>query len=176
LIISRFHAKIGNRKDNTMTPESIPDTTVFDIADWFLAKANDENKPLKPMKLQKLVYFAYGWRYAYFDKPLFPETIYAWRHGPVVKELYDRFKPFKGQPIIEGVTPKKLDVQVETILDSVWKAYGQYSDVHLSDITHRPDSPWASAYRSDEWYAVMTPESIRKYFKELLEKRTHAGH
>ena len=159
-----------------MQPKSPSDVTVFDIADWFLAKANNENKPLKPMKLQKLVYFAYGWHYAYLDTPLFPETILAWRHGPVVKELYDRFKSFKGKPIEENVTPKKLDAQVETILDSVWTAYGQYPDVHLSAITHRPDSPWTSAYQSDEWYAVIPPESIRDYFKALLEKRTHAGH
>ena len=157
-----------------MNPKSPPDITVFDIADWFLAKAKSENKTLKPMKLQKLVYFAYGWYYAFHDNPLFREEILAWRHGPVVKKLYDRFKPFRGKPITEDVTPVEFDKQVETILDSVWKAYEPYSDIHLSDITHRPGSPWFRAYDSDEWFAVISPESIRDYFKTLLEEQTHA--
>jgi|GEM_PF-4384082 len=44
-----------------MSPKSPPDITVFDIANWFLMQAKGEVMPLTHMKLQKLVYFAYGW-------------------------------------------------------------------------------------------------------------------
>ena len=47
-------------KDKSMDPKTPLNITVFDIANWFLARAKAENKPLKHMKLQKLVYFAYG--------------------------------------------------------------------------------------------------------------------
>jgi len=147
-----------------------PPHTVFEIADWFLARAKSENKPLKHMKLQKLVYFAYGWYYAYIDQPLFGETIYAWRLGPVVKELYDQFKHFKNTPITGDVVEKNIDTTVELLLDSVWKAYEMYPDTHLSNITHT-HTPWINAYRSDEWYAVMSPESIRDYFKKICLNR-----
>ena len=155
-----------------MTTQS-PANTVFNIANWFLAKAKDEGEYLRPMKLQKLVYFAYGWYYAYFNQPLFPETIYAFRHGPVVKELYERFESFGGNPITEDVMKMDFDAQAETILDSIWKAYEQYTDIQLSDITHT-HPPWIDAYRSDEWFAVMAPESIQEHFKKLLEKQSNA--
>jgi uncharacterized phage-associated protein len=158
-----------------MSPKSPPNIDVFDIANWFLAKAKSENKSLKHMKLQKLVYFAYGWYYAYFDQPpLFQEKILAWRHGPVVRELYDRYRHFGGSPITEDVTSIEFDLHVNVVLDNVWKAYEHYSDIHLSGITHRPGSPWFRAYESDEWFAVIAPESIRDYFKELLKKHDHA--
>ena len=156
-----------------MTAISPTNITASHIADWFLARAKEDGKSLKPMKLQKLVYFAYGWYFAYFDKPLFPETIYAFRHGPVVKELYDRFKPFKGKPITENVTPTKLDAQLELLLDSVWKAYEPFSDIQLSETTHS-HPPWIDAYSSEELFAVMSPESIRDHFKPKIKKQTHA--
>ena len=156
-----------------MTPKSPPDITVFDIADWFLAKAKAEDKPLRHMKLQKLVYFAYGWYYAYHNESLFPETIYAFRHGPVVKELYDRFETFGGNPITEDVEKPDFETQAETILSSTWQAYEHYTDFQLSDITHT-HPPWIDAYRSDKWFAVMSPESIRVHFKNLLDKQSNA--
>ena len=84
-----------------MIPKSPPDITVFDIADWFLAKAKLENKPLKHMKLQKLVYFAYGWYCAYRDysEPLFADSIFVWRRGVIVKSLYEKYKHFGDDPI-----------------------------------------------------------------------------
>ena len=110
-----------------------PPYTVLDIADWFLAKAKSEGKYLKPMKLQKLVYFAYGWCSAYFGQFLFPETIYAFKHGPVVQELFDRFRYLKGNSITEDIVQKVgIDTDVESLLDSVWKAYEPYTDNRIN--------------------------------------------
>ena len=153
-----------------VSSKSPPDINVLEIADWFLAKAKSEHKPLKHMKLQKLVYFAYGWYYAYYDQPLFGEEIYAWRHGPVVAELYHKYKCYKDNPIAENIEPQTFAENVASILDGTWQAYEQYSDIQLSAITHRDDSPWAHAYDPDEWYTVIPAESIRDYFKALRQK------
>jgi uncharacterized phage-associated protein len=106
--------------------------SVFDIANWFLARAMSENKDLKPMKLQKLVYFAYGWYYAYFDKPLFPEAIFAWKFGPVVGDLYGRFKRFGGKPIMHVDVLPNFDSDTLSILNDVWDSYSPCTDIHLS--------------------------------------------
>jgi len=154
-----------------MPPKSPPDITVHDIANWFLAKAQSENKSLKHMKLQKLVYFAYGWYFAYFDRPLFEEEIYAWRHGPVVEELYHRYKRYGKNPIdISVVEFPIFEENTTEILEDVWQNYSSFSDVELSVATHRPNSPWRKAYSSYEWDAKMPPETIREYFKGLREE------
>ena len=155
-----------------MTPISPPNITVFHIADWFLARAKEDGKPLKHMKLQKLVYFAYGWYYAFYDHdvPLFEEEIYAWRYGPVVKDLYEKYKSFGSAPIIPEICEDHtFDEDVSRILRHVWNLYAACSGYQLSEITHRPDAPWSKAYRRNEWipYATIKPELIREYFQTL---------
>jgi len=154
-----------------MTPLSPPNITVFHIADWFLAKAKDENQPLKPMKLQKLVYFAYGWYHAFYDDlPLFQEEFYAWRRGVVVKDLYDKYQPFGSSPIIPEMSNcPEFDEDVSRLLRYVWELYGACSDFQLSKIIHRHDAPWNKTYRRDEWipYAKISHDLIRDYFLSL---------
>jgi len=155
-----------------MTAISPPDITVFHIADWFLARSKAEDKPLKHMKLQKLVYFAYGWYYAFYDYnvPLFAEEIYAWRYGPVVRDLYEKYKSFGSHPIIAEIdNDREFDEDVSRILRHVWGLYASCSDYQLSNITHRHDAPWNKTYRRDEWipYAKIEPELIREYFQSL---------
>ena len=80
----------------------------IDFANWFLWYNelqkiqqtsdfdNDDNydvyEGLTHLKIQKLLYFADGIALAVTDKPLFSEKIYAWPHGPVIKEVYDVLK------------------------------------------------------------------------------------
>ena len=159
-----------------MSPKSPPAITVFDIANWFLAKAKAENQPLKHMKLQKLVYFAYGWYCAYRDysDPLFADSIFVWRRGVIVKELYEKFKNFGDSPIeIEGLQPPDLNVSVIEILEDVWKAYSPLSNSLLDSAIHRHPA-WHTALHSIEWEVVMSPESIRETFKNMMAQYEHA--
>ena len=158
-----------------MTTKSPPDITVFDIADWFLVRAKSENKDLKHMKLQKLVYFAYGWYYAYFDKALFPETICAWQHGPVVETLYQEYKHFKKYPIdTDGISCPLFDEDVRSILGDVWETYAPCTDTHLRNITHRPDSPWSKVYNSRDRSIEIPPSDIHHYFTSLKNEYDNA--
>jgi len=159
-----------------MTLMSPPDITVFHIADWFLARANTEGKNLKPMKLQKLVYFAYGWYCAFSDQFLFKEVFYAWRLGLVVKVLYEKYKDFGENPIlVENLVCLEFDDDVTETLESVWKTYSPHSNRILEKLIRRSNSPWHRAYRSFEWEAVILPETIRKHFQELAANYEHVG-
>jgi uncharacterized phage-associated protein len=148
--------------------------SVFDVANWFLTKARDAHMNLRPLKLQKLVYFAYGWYYAYFDKPLFPETIYAWRHGPVVADLWRKFKVYGGKPITAFAETPVFDENTTWILEQVFKHYSLLADTHLSRITHRFNAPWSRVYSPDNQHVVIPPEIIYGYFKNLVEKYDNA--
>ena len=75
--------------------------TVDNIADFFLSKES-----ISPKKLQKLVYYSYAWSIALLnDSPeniqfkLFESDVEAWVHGPVVPELYRKYKDFGWQEI-----------------------------------------------------------------------------
>jgi uncharacterized phage-associated protein len=64
----------------------------YDVAQYFLAKAGEDAGDLiSNLKLQKLVYYAQGFALVLLKKPLFPQCIEAWIHGPVVPALYHAY-------------------------------------------------------------------------------------
>ena len=86
--------------------------TVDNVADYFLSKES-----MSPKKLQKLVYYGYAWTIALLNDTaedihfkLFESDIEAWVHGPVVPELYQKYKDFGWHDI-----PK-----VENFDESIW--------------------------------------------------------
>ncbi len=151
------------------------------IANYFLTKGKDDNKPLSPMKIQKLIYFAYGWYLATTDKRLFNEMIEAWRYGPVIPSVYEAFRHYGNNPIREFMLD--FDTQEEThvedeitrkILDVVWYVYSDLSATSLSNLTHEKGTPW---YRIFEQYGSIAnipsnkdinEEYIKEYFVQKL--------
>ena len=63
-----------------------------DVAEYFLALANETGGTITNLKLQKLVYYAQAWHLANFDKPLFDAKFEAWVHGPVIPGLYEEYR------------------------------------------------------------------------------------
>lgn len=118
------------------------------IATYFLKKEVD-NKTITPMKIIKLVYIAQGWYLALTNgNSLINEKAEAWKYGPVIPSLYERFKSF-GSNIITDIP--KVDIsnltQKDTdILDDVWNNYGDKSGIQLSGKTHEPNTPWSKTW------------------------------
>jgi uncharacterized phage-associated protein len=105
------------------------------------------------MKLQKLVYYAYGWCLALKDKPLFTEGVQAWSYGPVVPSLYYEFRAYGTEPITGravGTDCEPLRVYdwddesefVRALIRKIWAVYGKYTAIELSNATHQPGTPW----------------------------------
>jgi uncharacterized phage-associated protein len=130
------------------------------IANYLLLKAEQDKKPLTPMKLIKMVYITYGWYLAVYKKRLFAEKIEAWRYGPVIPSLYHEFKRFGSSEIddysfsvefsedgadFSANFAKENDVL--SIATNVWEFYKNKSGSELSRITHEDDSAWQRAYQ-----------------------------
>ena len=78
--------------------------TVYDpleVANNILEKAFLENKPVSPMKLQKLLYFIYRDYLKKDGEALFSERFEAWKYGPVLSSVYREFKKHGGRKITE---------------------------------------------------------------------------
>src|ERR1700678_4090164 len=87
------------------------------IANEFIRLARDSNRPLSPMKVQKLVYFAHGWFLAFTGKPLINEPIEAWQFGPVIPSLYHSLKGYGTKEITELLSNDPLDFWLGTNWD-----------------------------------------------------------
>lgn len=115
-------------------------------------------KDVSPMKLQKLLYITYKEYLVKTGRKLFNEPFEAWRYGPVVRCVYNEFKPFGSRSITdyaknaEGrafIISEDNDLDLKTILDDVICRYGNKSGIELSKLTHENrDSAWKKAYAS----------------------------
>ncbi len=112
---------------------------VENIAKWFINELHPE-----PLKLQKLLYFAQGYSYAFYDHELFPDEFEAWVHGPVIPKIYFKYKDYSYNPIAEDYELEPLDEEVLTILNYVKNNYAKYDAKFLEELTHN-EEPWQLA-------------------------------
>jgi len=148
-----------------------------DIADFFLALANETGDPVTNLKLQKLVYYAQAWHLANFDEPLFDDVEFqAWVHGPVIPELYEQYKEFGSETIRSDVTlsdvANELDAGTLEFLNEVATVYMPRGAYELELMTHRED-PWVKARgtlaldeRSD---SIISREEMKSFYGEKIK-------
>ena len=84
------------------------------IAKWIINKIHPE-----PLKLQKLLYLAQGYSYAFYDRPLFMDDMEGWVHGPVVPAVYRYYSGYKYNPIDITYEEVILDPEAEEVLNYV---------------------------------------------------------
>lgn len=141
------------------------------VARYFLwlAKQEPEPEPMTNMRLQKLLYYAQGWALAGRNEELFDGQIQAWQHGPVVREVYSKFKAFGAGVIPEAEASESDDLSDKdrAFLEWVWGGHGKYSAAELRRRTHA-EPPWKNA-RGDmpeeaPSQAEISREALREYF------------
>ena len=108
----------------------------IDIAKYFINELHPE-----PLKLQKLLYFAQGFSYAFYDKELFNDDFEAWVHGPVIPSIYHEYKSYEYNPIDLNYNLKEFSDDVIDLLEYVKKNYAKYDAKYLEEITHK-EEPW----------------------------------
>lgn len=141
---------------------------VFEVANFFIDIANrSEDDQITNLKLNKLLYYAQGAFLARTGRTLFDVEIEAWDLGPVVPEVYRRYKVCGKMPIVsEGEyinTSSFAEDEMEVMLD-VAREYGQYTGAKLVSITHRPNTPWSETRRLGD--KVISTNRIKEYFME----------
>ena len=137
------------------------------IADFFTKKAMDNSykgENMTPLKVQKLLYYAYAWKYSLQKEKIFTDQMEAWEYGPVVPDVYHELKKYGYSPINELKTdPELLSSELRDYLNTIWHSYGEYSATMLSDMTH-DEEPWKIAHASDS--KIITDESLAEFYSE----------
>src|SRR5262249_1962754 len=107
-------------------------------ANLLLDLADELGLSLTPMALQKIAFFAHGWRLAEKGEPLIRQPFEAWEYGPVLRSVYDAFKRSGGAKIktratgfdpVERVTfivQEQFADADRALLRAVLAAYGRF--------------------------------------------------
>jgi uncharacterized phage-associated protein len=113
------------------------------------------------MALNKIVYFVHCDYLIEEKKPLVGAKIEAWKHGPVFREIYQRFKKFGDEPITELAS--RVDVNTGELVEAELEASSQlrdrlkstidryvgFSAAYLRALSHVDGGPWALVWGHD---------------------------
>lgn len=117
------------------------EASAHDVAAYILDKLRD----VTGLKIQKLVYYCQAWSLAWFQRPLFPERVEAWQHGPVVPDIYTFHQGQRPLPHPWPTgDPSKLSAVARETIDAVLDRYGSKSANELRKMTH-DEEPWKIA-------------------------------
>lgn len=143
------------------------DYSAEDISNWILNK-NLENRRngketvgITNLKLQKLLYYASGVYFLYKKCNLIKEDFVAWKHGPVIKQIYYKYNS-NGAKEIQHNRKSKIEIDNETqeILEKMYSKYSQYTAEELRNMTHQ-ERPWKKTSRNK----IIEKDLIKDYFE-----------
>lgn len=144
--------------------------TVDEVVDYFLAKCDkDAGDLISNLKLQKLLYFAQGFSMAINDHPLFEDDFEAWTHGPVVPNVYHKYKQYGGNalPLPDSFDISKYSTEDIDLMDQVYDQYGRYSAWMLRDLSHERGAPW-DKYFCPQANVIIPKEAMKDFFKQRV--------
>ncbi|MGZ5135866.1 MAG: Panacea domain-containing protein, partial [Flavitalea sp.] len=126
---------------------------VHHIAEKIILRTDSEKGDIiSNLKLQKLLYYMQGYHLAFFGDKLFEDNLEAWTYGPVVPDVYHRFKENRSLGI--DLDPDRykeipLKPEEEDMFSQVMTEYGKFSAIKLMEMTHK-EAPWKEANESKD--------------------------
>mgnify|MGYP000854485270 FL=1 len=162
----------SKRKVQTLLGEEKADSSkIDDIIHYLFYKCGD----VTPLALQKALYYAQGFYYAFEERFLFSDDCEAWVHGPVYRNVYNKYASYRFDPEenAEDFSDSVFTTVEKEILDSIIKNFCCYSGKTLERFTHN-EIPWlhtrnglpANAH-SDR---IISKELIGNYFTAVKQK------
>jgi uncharacterized phage-associated protein len=152
---------------------------IHDVCDYVIFRTTGEgNGFLSHLKLQKILYYTQSWYLAYEKNSLFDGKFQAWIHGPVNREIYNRFKDSKYMYSTINMVDIKMDDLAFNVLseeekdhiNSVLEAYAPFSDVQLEKMTH-DERPWIEARSGFEPFQRCEKEINEKTMQDYYASR-----
>lgn len=147
----------------------------FDVAHWFIHKNEiiDSNAEgagdLSLLKLLKLLYYSEGCSLALNKGSLFNEKILAWEYGPVIKEIWEKYKDNPYNLTLSDKERKdlsKISDEDNALLEEVFNVFGSYSAWALSMKTHS-ETPWLKATKNGTVFnKPLSRAVIKKFFQD----------
>lgn len=140
-----------------------------------IAKIILSNGKYSHLELQKLVYFVYCEYLTLYGEDVFLDDFEAWRHGPVIPDIYHSFKDYGDRKIAKykdsDIFPEiysrlvkipGYDDLIEAI-DKTLDKYGGSTAWKLVNETHVPDGPWDTVYQNGKGQNKIIPKDLIKY-------------
>ena len=137
--------------------------TALDLAVLALHEYESKGKLITNLDLQKILYLLWGAYYSVTHKILFYEEFVAWKTGPAIEEVWDRYRRFIATPILshDPVRPHPDGLLIKGLID-------YFSQMDLMEIWKMArDAPWEESYSKGRG-TVIGRNRIRRHLSEKL--------
>lgn len=121
------------------------------VCDYIILMCCTGGEQLNLLKLQKLLYYVQAWHLAFKRTPLFEGKFQAWVHGPVNREIYDRFSrektlysPVDASNLTSNFDPSSIVEEDRLFIDNVLEVYAPFTGSALEAQAHG-EEPWIQA-------------------------------
>ena len=122
------------------------------VADYVIMSLNgDESFSLINLKLQKLMYYIQAWSLGINKESMMNARFEAWVHGPVCRQLYERFKATKSlysviskEDIHNANAVNEICAEDREFINYILENFARYSGTQLETMTHN-ELPWIEA-------------------------------
>ena len=151
-------------KQNTYTADDVA-TYFINLSSHSIVGDNDEREGITNLKLQKMLYFAQVYYLVKLGRPLFSDKIEAWKYGPVIPDIYRKYKKNGSNPIISVKNTDAISDEDKEHIRYIWDTFGGYSAGRLVEITHA-HNPWKEAYENG--LKTITHKALKEYYTPLL--------
>lgn len=152
--------------------------SALDVAERVIELGRHDPKlvdELSPLKLQKLLFYLQAWYAANHDgndDRLFKDDIYAWKLGPVVEDVYHKYKNFGASDLLlekERISTASACKDKDEDIKDVLRVYGLMSPYELVSRTHK-EQVWKKNYGSLN--KLMPFEEIKGAFRRKIQEAT----
>ena len=136
-------------------------------------------------RLEKLTYFCYADYLCKYNKKLFTDKIFAFKYGPVIESIYEKYKRSNCEiiePPLETPleTPFNKDNQMSVksrimisldgikkinSIDETLEKYKNYNTNTLIALTHQNGTPWEINDQGQKPYKEISDADILKHHK-----------
>lgn len=133
------YTKCKRTLDGLIGTKKSPQTKLDLVIAYVLHQCED----ITPLALQKALYYIQGFYFAFNATFLFEDECEAWAHGPVYREIYQRYSSYRFDPIngSEEIVETTLSSSERSVIDSVVRNLCCYSGKVLESFTHA-EEPW----------------------------------
>jgi len=168
--------------------EKKPDLNTLRSTNYIIKSLNKKRvTDLTNLKLQKLLYCAYGVHLSLFNERLFNDEIQAWKLGPVVPVIYQEFKDCGKKAIgpnsLAGLLRDDFSGEIdfpefdEIIEINKTKGlfiachlYGDKTAWELVEMLHAKGGGWQKNYDIKSLGVAIPDEDIRQEFEGSIDK------
>ena len=125
--------------------------SIHNVADYIIDRlTSDEEMSLIHLKLQKLLYYVQAWSLGINGHTMFEGKFQAWVHGPVNRDIYERFadKSLYGFITRNDIRNNEVVLSNEDkdFINYILENYAGFSGTQLEHMTHE-EFPWQEARR-----------------------------